>query len=168
VRCPCSAAHNNRLLLLCLGLGVALRTSGRQPAGAPAALDAVVVNVSLPALTLVAVQGLSPQPRIALAALTPSRLFAIGWADMRVPRVSAGLQLRLSRIRGRIPVRVLGQGLGLKPARSCVGSSGSTAGVPMMRLGWIQGRVDGCWCKTHPSLLAAAQIGCQARPAMRH
>jgi predicted permease len=89
--------NNIVLLLLCFGLGIALRTSGRLPAGAPAALNGFVVNVSLPALTLVTVQGLSLQPQIALAALMPWTLFAIGvaffWGVGRVlhlPRSTTG------------------------------------------------------------------------------
>lgn len=89
--------NNIVLLLLCFGLGIALRTSGRLPAGAPAALNGFVVNVSLPALTLVTVQGLSLQPQVALAALMPWMLFAIGLAFfwgvgrvLRLPRSTTG------------------------------------------------------------------------------
>ncbi len=89
--------NNIVLLLLCFALGIALRTSGRLPAGAPAALNGFVVNVSLPALTVVTVQGLSLQPQLALAALMPWMLFAIGlaffWGVGRVlslPRATTG------------------------------------------------------------------------------
>lgn len=89
--------NNIVLLLLCFGLGIALRTSGRLPAGAPAALNGFVVNVSLPALTLITVQGLSLQTQVALAALMPWMLFAIGlaffWGVGRVlhlPRSTTG------------------------------------------------------------------------------
>ena len=85
--------NNIVLLLLCFGLGIALRTSGRLPAGAPAALNGFVVNISLPALTIVTVQGLSLQPQIALAALMPWMLFAIGLAFFW----SVGRVLKLSR-----------------------------------------------------------------------
>ena len=85
------------LLLLCFGLGILLRTSGRLPAGAPAALNGFVVNVSLPALTVVTVQGLSLQPQVALAALMPWMLFAFGvvffWSVGRLlhlPRATTG------------------------------------------------------------------------------
>ena len=89
--------NNIVLLLLCFGLGIALRMSGRLPAGAPAALNGFVVNVSLPALTVVTVQGLSLQPQLALAALMPWMLFAMGvaffWGVGRVlhlPRATTG------------------------------------------------------------------------------
>ncbi len=89
--------NNIALLLLCLGLGLALRASGRLPMGAPAALNGFVVNVSLPALTVVTVQGLSLQPQLALAALMPWLLFVLGlvffWGVGRVlhlPRATTG------------------------------------------------------------------------------
>lgn len=89
--------NNIVLLLLCFGLGILLRTSGRLPAGAPAALNGFVVNISLPALTVVTVQGLSLQPQLALAALMPWMLFASGLAFfwvvgrvMRLPRATTG------------------------------------------------------------------------------
>lgn len=70
--------NNIVLLLACFGLGVLLRTSGRLPAAAPAALNGFVVNLSLPALTLLTVHGLQLQPQLALAALMPWLLFAAG------------------------------------------------------------------------------------------
>lgn len=81
------------LLVLCFGLGILLRRSGRLPTGAPAALNGFVVNVSLPALTIVTVQGLSLQPQLALAALMPWMLFALGLAFFW----SVGRLMRLSR-----------------------------------------------------------------------
>lgn len=89
--------NNIALLVLCFGLGIALRTSGRLPAAAPAALNGFVVNVSLPALTIVTVQGLSLQPQLALAALMPWMLFVMGLAFfwgvgrmLRLPRSTIG------------------------------------------------------------------------------
>jgi hypothetical protein len=89
--------NNIALLLLCFGLGIVLRASGRLPAAAPAALNGFVVNVSLPALTIVTVQGLSLQPQVALAALMPWGLFALGLAFfwtvgrvLRLPRATTG------------------------------------------------------------------------------
>ena len=89
--------NNIALLLLCFGLGIALRTSGRLPAAAPAALNGFVVNVSLPALTLVTVHGLKLEPQIAFAALMPWGLFAFGlvffWfvgRALKLPRATTG------------------------------------------------------------------------------
>ena len=86
--------NNIVLLLACFGLGVLLRTSGRLPAAAPAALNGFVVNVSLPALTLLTVHGLRLHPQLALAALMPWLLFAAGagffWAVGRWLNLSRG------------------------------------------------------------------------------
>jgi predicted permease len=70
--------NNIILLLACFGLGIALRASGRLPGTAPAALNGFVVNVSLPALTLVTVHGLKLEPQLALSAFMPWLLFTFG------------------------------------------------------------------------------------------
>ncbi len=70
--------NNIILLLVCFGLGIALRAGGRLPETAPAALNGFVVNVSLPALTLVTLHGLKLQPQLALSALMPWMLFGAG------------------------------------------------------------------------------------------
>ncbi len=87
------AVNNIALLVLCFALGIVLRRSGRLPAAAPAALNGFVVNVSLPALTIVTVQGLKLQPQLALAALMPWALFAMGLAFFW----GVGRLLKLSR-----------------------------------------------------------------------
>ena len=72
--------NNIILLLACFGLGIALRASGRLPETAPSALNGFVVNVSLPALTLSTVRGLTLEPQLAFAALMPWLLFGAGVA----------------------------------------------------------------------------------------
>lgn len=89
---------NNIILLgVCFVLGILLRSSGRLPATAPSALNGFVVNVSLPALTLVTVHQLKLDPQLALAAAMPWLLFALGagffWLVGRVlklPRATIG------------------------------------------------------------------------------
>jgi predicted permease len=80
------------LLLTCFALGMLLRASGRLPESAPSALNGFVVNVSLPALTLVTVHGLRLEPQLAFAALMPWLLFGIGlaffWAVGRLLQLS--------------------------------------------------------------------------------
>ncbi|WP_298826620.1 AEC family transporter [uncultured Piscinibacter sp.] len=80
--------NNVILLLACFALGIALRASGRLPANAPSALNGFVINVSLPALTLVTVRGLTLELQLALAALTPWLLLGVGagffWAVGRL------------------------------------------------------------------------------------
>jgi predicted permease len=89
--------NNVILLLACFALGIVLRASGRLPDNAPAALNGFVINVSLPALTLVTVRGLELQPQLALAALTPWLLFGLGvaffWSvarALKLPRPTMG------------------------------------------------------------------------------
>ena len=89
--------NNIALLIACFALGVLLRTSGRLPAAAPGALNGFIVNVSLPALTLLTVHGLTLHPQLALAALMPWLLFAAGagffWAVgrmLKLPRATIG------------------------------------------------------------------------------
>ena len=89
---------NNLILLgVCFVLGILLRSSGRLPATAPSALNGFVVNVSLPALTLVTVRQLKLDPQLALAAAMPWLLFALGaaffWAvgrALKLPRATTG------------------------------------------------------------------------------
>jgi predicted permease len=84
--------NNVILLLACFGLGILLRASGRLPSNAPAALNGFVVNISLPALTLVTIHGLTAQPALLFAALTPWLLFGFGlvffWFVGRLLRLS--------------------------------------------------------------------------------
>jgi predicted permease len=64
------------LLLLCFGVGIALRWSGRLPDNAPLALNGFVINVALPALILRYLYGVTFDWKMAWAALTPWILFA--------------------------------------------------------------------------------------------
>lgn len=64
----------------CFVLGILLRRTGRLPDNAPAALNAFVLNVSLPALTLVYVHELSLSKSLIYPILMPWIMFAIGCA----------------------------------------------------------------------------------------
>lgn len=66
------------LLVLCFAAGMLLRRSGRLPDTAPAALNGVILHVSLPALVLLHVQNLVWSPELLLPALMPWALFAFG------------------------------------------------------------------------------------------
>ena len=57
------------LLVACFALGIVLRLSGRLPDNTPSALNGFVVNLSLPALTLLTVHSLDPDPKLVLSAL---------------------------------------------------------------------------------------------------
>jgi predicted permease len=84
---------NNYLLLgACFILGIVLRRSGRLPANAAASLNGFVVNISLPALTLTYVHGLTLQTALILPALMAWIMFGIGcgffWLAARAFRLS--------------------------------------------------------------------------------
>ena len=70
--------NNYILLVSCFVLGMLLRKSGRLPDNAPSALNGFIVNVSLPALTLVTVHQLAWDPRLIGAALMAWVLFGVG------------------------------------------------------------------------------------------
>ena len=72
--------NNYILLVACFVLGMLLRHSGRLPDNAPSALNGFVVNVSLPALTLVTVHNLTLDTRLAFAALMAWIVFGVGAA----------------------------------------------------------------------------------------
>jgi len=89
--------NNYVLLVACFLLGMLLRRSGRLPDNAPSALNGFVVNVSLPALTLVTVHNLTPDSRLIYAALMAWILFGVGvaffWAlarAMKLKRATTG------------------------------------------------------------------------------
>jgi predicted permease len=93
---------NNYLLLgACFILGIVLRRSGRLPSNAAASLNGFVVHVSLPALTLSYVHGLTLQTNLILPALMAWIMFAIGcgffWLVGRIfvlsPATIGGLML---------------------------------------------------------------------------
>ena len=89
--------NNFILLIACFLLGMLLRYSGRLPDNAPAALNGFVVNISLPALTLVTLHSLQLDRHLILAALMPWLLLGIGvgffWLAGRwlsLPRTTVG------------------------------------------------------------------------------
>ena len=72
--------NNYILLVACFVLGMLLRKSGRLPDNAPSALNGFIVNVSLPALTLVTVHNLTLDTRLVFAALMAWIVFGVGAA----------------------------------------------------------------------------------------
>ena len=69
---------NFALIVVCLGLGIVLRSSGRVPENGHLALNAVIINVALPALTFASVRHLHFEPALVLAAAMPWLMFAVG------------------------------------------------------------------------------------------
>src|SRR5271155_5633732 len=70
--------NNYVLLAACMLLGVLLHRSGRLPANAAASLNGFVIHISLPALTLTYVHGLTLNANLILPALMAWVMFAIG------------------------------------------------------------------------------------------
>lgn len=88
---------NLLLLVACLAIGMLLQHSARTPANAHQALNAVILHVSLPAVTLRALHDFTFDPNQIWPVLMPWALFAIGaaafWAIgkwLRLPRASVG------------------------------------------------------------------------------
>lgn len=82
------------LLFACLAIGMALRKSGRVPENAHMALNAFIIHVSLPALTLLQVHRIVLQPDLAYSVAMPWLLFATGAAFFWL--VSKGMKLSAS------------------------------------------------------------------------
>ena len=85
------------MLVLCLAAGVALRYGRRVPDDAHVAINAVIVHISLPALTLHYLRDFSFESRYLAAVAMPWLLFAIGAAlfcvlgrALRLPRPTIG------------------------------------------------------------------------------
>jgi predicted permease len=86
--------QNIILLILCLGIGVALRASGKLPDNAHAGLNGFIIHVAFPALILRQVHGLHLSAETVSAVLMPWVLFVMGaalfWVLSRVLRLSPG------------------------------------------------------------------------------
>jgi predicted permease len=65
-------------IVLCLVLGIVLRASGRLPAGSHVTLNAVIVNIALPALTFASVRKFTFDPSLLYAIAMPWIVFALG------------------------------------------------------------------------------------------
>jgi predicted permease len=80
------------LLFACLAIGMGLRTTGRAPENAHTALNAFIIHVSLPALTLLQIHRIALQPELLYSVAMPWILFAIGaaffWVVAKVMRLS--------------------------------------------------------------------------------
>jgi predicted permease len=88
---------NLLLLVACLAVGMLLQRSARTPASAHQALNAVILHVSLPAVTLRALHGFVFDPNQLWPVLMPWALFGVGAAAfwsigrwLRLPRASVG------------------------------------------------------------------------------
>jgi len=85
------------MLFACLAVGMALRWGRRVPENAHTSINAFIIHVSLPALTLLQMHSVVPDPALLYAALMPWLLFAASavlfWAVggfLRLPRATIG------------------------------------------------------------------------------
>jgi malate permease and related proteins len=67
---------NILLLFVCLAAGVALRASGRVPDNAHQAINGVIINIALPALTLLQIHGIRLHRDLLFPILMPWLMFA--------------------------------------------------------------------------------------------
>lgn len=151
--------QNFLLLMGCLCAGVLLRHGGRVAEGGHAPLNAVIIYVALPALTLRHLHGFSFGSDALAPVLMPWALFAIGAAVfwglgrwLRLPRVSVGaLTLvggfgntsfvglpMIEALQGRegLPLGLLIDQLGSYLALSTVGVLAATCYAAQGPLGW--------------------------------
>ena len=80
------------LLAVCLLSGIVLRRTGRFPVTTPAALNGFIIHVSLPALALLHIHNLRPDPSLLFPAAMPWLLFGAGfpffWLVGRLAKLS--------------------------------------------------------------------------------
>lgn len=97
------------LLVVCLAAGALARATGRAPAGSSRVLSRLVVDLALPALTLLVVHdapAVASAPSLALALAAPWAAFAASTAAVLVASRAFGLP------RATTAVMILGAGLG--------------------------------------------------------
>src|SRR6202171_4977636 len=123
------------LLFLCMLIGMALRRYGRVPDNAHVAINGFIINVSLPALTLLQIHGIKLQPTLAYAVAMPWLLFTI--AAMFFMAISKFLKFTPATTGGLILVAGLGNTsfVGLPMIETFYGSSGMPIGILIDQLG---------------------------------
>jgi len=123
------------LLFLCMLIGIALRRYGRVPDNAHAAINGFIINVSLPALTLLQIHGITLRPTLAYAVAMPWLLFAI--AAMFFWSISKLLQFSPATTGGLILVAGLGNTsfVGLPMIETFYGTGGMPIGILIDQLG---------------------------------
>jgi malate permease and related proteins len=123
------------LLFLCMLIGIALRRYGRVPDNAHAAINGFVINVSLPALTLLQIHGIKLQASLAYAIAMPWLLFTI--AVLFFWGLSKILQFAPATTGGLILVAGLGNTsfVGLPMIETFYGAHGMPIGILIDQLG---------------------------------
>jgi hypothetical protein len=123
------------LLFLCMLIGIALRRYGRVPENAHVAINGFIINVSLPALTLLQIHGIKLQSSLAYAVAMPWLLFTI--AVLFFLGVSRLLQFTPATTGGLILVAGLGNTsfVGLPMIETFYGTTGMPIGILIDQLG---------------------------------
>jgi len=123
------------LLFLCMLIGIALRRYGRVPDNAHAAINGFVINVSLPALTLLQIHGIKLQSSLAYAIAMPWLLFTI--AVLFFWGLSKIFQFTPATTGGLILVAGLGNTsfVGLPMIETFYGAHGMPIGILIDQLG---------------------------------
>jgi len=123
------------MLFACLAIGMTLRWSQRVPDNAHMSLNAFIIHVSLPALTLLQIHAVKLGPALLYAVLMPWLLFTASAALFWV----VGSALRLPRTTTGALAVVGGLGntsfIGLPMIESFYGSSGMPIGIMIDQLG---------------------------------
>ena len=123
------------MLFACLAVGMALRRTNRLPDNAHTSINAFVIHVSLPALTLLQVHSVTLDPSLFYAALMPWLLFTVSALLFWV--VGSGLQLPRATIGALAVVGGLGNTsfMGLPMIEAFYGSGGMPTGIVVDQLG---------------------------------
>jgi malate permease and related proteins len=123
------------MLFACLALGMVLRWSQRVPDNAHTSINAFIIHVSLPALTLLQVHAVRLDPALLYAVLMPWLLFmasaALFWmvgSTLRLPRTTTGALAVVGGLGNTSFV-------GLPMIESFYGSSGMPIGIIIDQLG---------------------------------
>jgi hypothetical protein len=127
--------NNIALLFLCMLIGMILRRSHRVPENAHVAINAFIINVSLPALTLLQIHSISFNPSLAYAVAMPWLLFAIAIPFFYL--ASRFLQFTSATTGGLILVAGLGNTsfVGLPMIEAFYGAAGLSTGIVIDQLG---------------------------------
>lgn len=126
---------NFALILACLGLGVALRACGKLPEGAHLTLNAVIVNVALPALAFASVRTMRFDAALCIAIAMPWLVFAFGAGFFLI--VGRALRLGRATIGGLMLTGALGNTsfVGLPMIEAFFGREAMRVGVVIDQLG---------------------------------
>jgi predicted permease len=123
------------MLFVCLAVGMALRRGRRVPENAHTSINAFIIHVSLPALTLLQVHSVKLDPALLYAALMPWLLFSVSallfWAVGRALGLPRGTVGALAVVGG------LGNTsfIGLPMIEAFYGPTGMPTGIVIDQLG---------------------------------